>query len=165
MTEFKDIKHELDGINEAVKGITSEFQGFGAKFKDAREAMEEQQKSIDALKDAVDGLDIKMGKNGQYQVCTKAQVFAIPEVKQMFEGIRKGMAVNNGPSGGYLVHTDYLNYVFEQVRDIDEIRANATVLSTGSSAMEIPVEDTDAGLQWVGETEERRSPPRRDSAR
>ena len=154
MTEFKDIKQELDGINEAVKGITSEFQGFGAKFKDAKTAMEEQQRSINALKEAVDGLDIKMGKNGQFVAHTKAQVFANAEVKKMFEYC-KGMAVSNGPSGGYIVHTDYLNYVFEQVRDIDEIRANATVLSTGSSAMEIPVEDTDAGLQWVGETEER----------
>lgn len=58
----------------------------------------------------------------------------------MFDYIRntKSMAVNDGPSGGYLVHTEYLNYVFEKVRDVDEIRANATVLTTGTSALGIP---------------------------
>lgn len=152
---IKEIASELKAVNSEVKNISKDFQGLGIRYDEAKSSMQEQQKAIDALKAAVDGLDIKMGKNGQFVASTKAQVFAIPEVKQMFEGIRKGMAVNNGPSGGYLVHTDYLSYVFEQVRDIDEIRANATVLSTGSSAMEIPVEDTDAGLQWVGETEER----------
>lgn len=155
MSDFKEIVSELAAINAAVKGISQDFQGLGIRYDEAKSSMQEQQKAIDALKQAVDGIDIKMGKNGQYGVTTKAQVFAIPEVKGMFDVIRKGMAVNNGPSGGYLVHTDYLNYVFEQVRDIDEIRANATVLSTGSAAMEIPVEDSDAGLQWVGETEER----------
>jgi HK97 family phage major capsid protein len=87
---------------------------------------------------------------------TKEAVFAIPEVKKMFDDyVRKGMSINNGPSGGYLVHPDYLAYVMEKVRDIDEIRANATVLSTSSSSLEIPVEDGDAGLTWVQETESR----------
>ena len=158
MTEMKDVKVQLDAINEVIKGISNDFQGFGMKFKDAKTAMEDQEKSINELKQAVDDLDIKMGKNGQYAASTKAQVFAKPEVKKMFDCIKSGvMAVNDGPSGGYLVHTDYLDYVFEQVRDIDEIRANATVLTTGSSALQIPVEDADAGLQWVGETETRTS--------
>lgn len=104
----------------------------------------------------MDDLDIKMAKNGQF-IATRKQVFEMPEVKKMFDYIRntKSMAVNDGPSGGYLVHTEYLNYVFEKVRDVDEIRANATVLTTGTSALGIPTEDQDAGLEWVGETEDR----------
>lgn len=153
---MSDFASELGKINEVVKGISTDFQGFGLKFKEAQSAMADQKKSIDALKAAVDDFDIKMAKNGQF-VASRKQVFELPEVKKMFDYIRntKSMAVNDGPSGGYLVHTDYLNYVFERVRDVDEIRANATVLTTGSSALEIPTEDGDAGLEWVGETEER----------
>lgn len=154
MSDMKEIASELNAINQVVKGISQDYQGLGIKYDDAKSSMMEQQKAIEALKSAVDGIDIKMGKQGQF-VASSKQVFEIPEVKAMFAAIRKGMAVSDGPSGGYLVHTDYLNYVFEQVRDIDEIRANATVLSTGSSALEIPVEDADAGLEWVGETEDR----------
>lgn len=156
MTEIKDVMVELKAINSDVKKIGIEFQDFGIKFKEAKEVMTDYEKNINELKGAVTGLEIKMAKDGQFSARqTKEAVFAIPEVKKMFEDvIRKGMSVNDGPSGGYLVHPDYINYVFEKVRDIDEIRANATVLSTSSSSLEIPVEDGDAGIQWVEETEE-----------
>ena len=156
MTEIKNIQVALSHINDDVKKIGTDFHGFGIKFDEARSSMEDQQKLINELKGAVTTLEIKMGKNGQYAATqTKEAVFVIPEVKQMFdEYIRKGMSVNDGPSGGYLVHPYYINYVMEKVRDIDEIRANATVLSTSSSSLEIPVEDGDAGLEWVQETEE-----------
>lgn len=156
MTEIKDIQVSLDHINKDVKKIGTDFHGFGIKFDEAKSSMKDQQKLIDELKGAVTTLEIKMGKNGQFAAThTKEAVFAIPEVKQMFDDfVRKGMSVNNGPSGGYLVHPDYISYVMEKVRDIDEIRANATVLSTSSSSLEIPVEDGDAGLEWVQETEE-----------
>lgn len=157
MSDMKEIASELGAINRVVKGISDDFQGFGISFKEAKSAIADQKASIEKLKAAVDDLDIKMAKNGQF-VASRKQVFETPEVKKMFDYIRnttKSMAVNDGPSGGYLVHTDYLNYVFEKVRDVDEIRANATVLTTGSSALEIPTEGQDAGLEWVGETEER----------
>ena len=149
MSDMKEIASELGAINRVVKGISDDFQGFGISFKEAQTAIADQ-------KSAIDKLDIKMAKNGQF-IATRKQVFEMPEVKKMFDYIRntKSMAVNDGPSGGYLVHTEYLNYVFEKVRDVDEIRANATVLTTGTSALGIPTEDQDAGLEWVGETEDR----------
>lgn len=156
MSDMKEIASELGAINRVVKGISDDFQGFGISFKEAQTAIADQKSAIDKLKSAVDDLDIKMAKNGQF-IATRKQVFEMPEVKKMFDYIRntKSMAVNDGPSGGYLVHTEYLNYVFEKVRDVDEIRANATVLTTGTSALGIPTEDQDAGLEWVGETEDR----------
>ena len=156
MSDMKEIASELGAINRVVKGISDDFQGFGISFKEAQTAIADQNSAIDKLKSAVDDLDIKMAKNGQF-IATRKQVFEMPEVKKMFDYIRntKSMAVNDGPSGGYLVHTEYLNYVFEKVRDVDEIRANATVLTTGTSALGIPTEDQDAGLEWVGETEDR----------
>lgn len=156
MSDMKEIASELGAINRVVKGISDDFQGFGISFKEAQTAIADQKLAIDKLKSAVDDLDIKMAKNGQF-IATRKQVFEMPEVKKMFDYIRntKSMAVNDGPSGGYLVHTEYLNYVFEKVRDVDEIRANATVLTTGTSALGIPTEDQDAGLEWVGETEDR----------
>ena len=156
MSDMKEIASELGAINKVVKGISDDFQGFGISFKEAQAAISDQKSAIDKLKSAVDDLDIKMAKNGQF-IATRKQVFEMPEVKKMFDYIRntKSMAVNDGPSGGYLVHTEYLNYVFEKVRDVDEIRANATVLTTGTSALGIPTEDQDAGLEWVGETEDR----------
>ena len=156
MSDMKEIASELGAINRVVRGISDDFQGFGISFKEAQTAIADQKSAIDKLKLAVDDLDIKMAKNGQF-IATRKQVFEMPEVKKMFDYIRntKSMAVNDGPSGGYLVHTEYLNYVFEKVRDVDEIRANATVLTTGTSALGIPTEDQDAGLEWVGETEDR----------
>mgnify|MGYP001554267391 FL=1 len=156
MSDMKEIASELGAINRVVRGISDDFQGFGISFKEAQTAIADQKSAIDKLKLAVDDLDIKMAKNGQF-IAPRKQVFEMPEVKKMFDYIRntKSMAVNDGPSGGYLVHTEYLNYVFEKVRDVDEIRANATVLTTGTSALGIPTEDQDAGLEWVGETEDR----------
>lgn len=156
-TNIKDLQSELKSINQTVSGINTDFHGFGIKFSEAQAAMKDQSSNIDALKKAFSDMEIRMAKNGQYSAnMTKEAVFAIPEVKKMFDDyVRKGMSINNGPSGGYLVHPDYLAYVMEQVRDIDEIRANATVLSTSSSSLEIPVEDGDAGLAWVQETESR----------
>lgn len=154
---MKDLQSELKSINQTVSGINTDFHGFGIKFSEAQAAMKDQSSNIDALKKAFSDMEIRMAKNGQYSAnMTKEAVFAIPEVKKMFDDyVRKGMSINNGPSGGYLVHPDYLAYVMEKVRDIDEIRANATVLSTSSSSLEIPVEDGDAGLTWVQETESR----------
>lgn len=156
-TNMKDLQSELKSINQTVSGINTDFHGFGIKFSEAQAAMKDQSSNIDALKKAFSDMEIRMAKNGQYSAnMTKEAVFAIPEVKKMFDDyVRKGMSINNGPSGGYLVHPDYLAYVMEKVRDIDEIRANATVLSTSSSSLEIPVEDGDAGLVWVQETESR----------
>lgn len=156
-TNMKDLQSELKSINQTVSGINADFHGFGIKFSEAQAAMKDQSSNIDALKKAFSDMEIRMAKNGQYSAnMTKEAVFAIPEVKKMFDDyVRKGMSINNGPSGGYLVHPDYLAYVMEKVRDIDEIRANATVLSTSSSSLEIPVEDGDAGLVWVQETESR----------
>lgn len=156
-TNMKDLQSELKSINQTVSGINTDFHGFGIKFSEAQAAMKDQSSNIDALKKAFSDMEIRMAKNGQYSAnMTKEAVFAIPEVKKMFDDyVRKGMSINNGPSGGYLVHPDYLAYVMEKVRDIDEIRANATVLSTSSSSLEIPVEDGDAGLAWVQETESR----------
>ena len=156
MSGMKEIASELGAIKRVIRGISDDLQGYGTRCKAAQKAIADQKSAIDKLKLAVDDLDIKMAKNGQF-IATRKQVFEMPEVKKMFDYIRntKSMAVNDGPSGGYLVHTEYLNYVFEKVRDVDEIRANATVLTTGTSALGIPTEDQDAGLEWVGETEDR----------
>lgn len=154
---MKQIQSELDAINQTVKGINTDFHGFGIKFTEAQDAMKDQSNNIEQLKKSFTDIEIKLAKNGQYSaVPTEKAIFANPEVKKMFdEVIRKGMSVNNGPSGGYLVHPDYIAYVMEKVRDIDEIRANATVVSTSSSSVEITTEDGDSGLEWVQETETR----------
>lgn len=156
---MKDMAVEISRVNETIKGICNDFREFGISFKDAQGAMQDQADNIKKLQECYDGFEIKMAKNGQFKAApTASVVFEMPEVKGMFDYIRgkKSMSVNDGESGGYLVHNDYLNYVFEKVRDVDEIRANATVLSTSGSAIEIPTENGDAGLAWVGETEDRK---------
>jgi len=157
---MESLKTELKAINSVVEGISKDFRGFGISVDEAKAAMSDQEKSITDLKKAFTDLEIKMTKQGQYTAVTKDAVFCIPEVKGMFDAMRKNlefkaMSVNDGPSGGYLVHPEYLTYVLTKVRDIDEIRANASVFTTGSSSFEIPVEGMDAGLSWVDETETR----------
>lgn len=156
MSDIKSLETELKNINSTVEGISTDFRGFGISVDEAKAAMGDQQKNIDELKAAFTALEIKMTKAGNFVATENKNVFAVPEVKKMFdEFFRKGMSVNDGPSGGYLVHPDYLNYVFEKVKDLDAMRANATVLSTTSSSLEIPVEDGEAGMTWVQETETR----------
>ena len=149
----KEISYELKSINEAVQGIHDDYRGLGLKYREAKAAMDDQAKAIKALEDAVTGIEIKAQKDGLYHT---VNIYQNPEVKGMFDWIQgKAATVNVGPSGGYLVHTDYLDYVLTKVRDVDEIRANASVYTTSTSALELPVEDGDAALEWVGETQER----------
>lgn len=158
--DIRELTVELKSINDAVKGITDEYKGFNASIRETRAAMDDQVKAVKKLEDAFTDLEIRMQKNGQYVVKDrKAAVFAIPEVKGLFEALRTGVAksaaITEGPSGGYAVHNEWLNFVMDKVRDIDDIRAHATVVSIASSALEVPVEDGEAGLDWVGELEER----------
>lgn len=156
-TAVKDVTVELKSINQTVEGISKDFRGLGMKYDEAKAAMQDQAKAIEEMKGAITGLEVSMQKNGQYAVQPK-NAFEVPEVKALFDtvrGIETKAAVIDGPSGGYMVPNELLGYVFEALRDMDAIRANATVLTTDTSALEILTEDGDAGLEWVGELEDR----------
>jgi HK97 family phage major capsid protein len=66
---------------------------------------------------------------------------------------QKALSVGSDPDGGYLVSPERSNRILTQVYESSPIRQIATIETIGTDALEIPVDEGEAGAGWVGETE------------
>ena len=67
----------------------------------------------------------------------------------------KAMSVGSDPDGGYWVVPVVSARILSIVRESSPLRELATVENISTDAIEFPIDDDEAGADWVGETESR----------
>ena len=65
----------------------------------------------------------------------------------------KALSVGSNPDGGYLVPTARSNRIIQKIYETSPLRQLATVETIGTEAMEIPIDQDEAGAGWIGEEE------------
>jgi HK97 family phage major capsid protein len=153
MTDMKEIKDAFDGYNAEIKKMADELKGNVSAYNEIKAAIGDYTKQNKDLLNAVAEMQTKMAK-GQYG--GNVNVYDLPEVKSMGNFMRqnvegKAMTVNYGPSMGYVVPPVLVSQIQMQLRDIDPIRKYANIISITGSLADVPYDDTDAGVEWVGE--------------
>lgn len=153
MTDMKEVKEAFDGYNAEIKKMADELKGNVSAYNEIKAAVGDYTKQNKDLLNAVAEIQTKMAK-GQYG--GNVNVYDLPEVKSMGNFMRqnvegKAMTVNYGPSMGYVVPPVLVSQIQMQLRDIDPIRKYANIISITGSLADVPYDDTDAGVEWVGE--------------
>ena len=69
--------------------------------------------------------------------------------------LKKDMSVGSNPDGGYLVPPEFGAMITGRVFETSPIRPFATVITTSSSEIQLPLDDQEADSGWVGETSSR----------
>ena len=64
---------------------------------------------------------------------------------------KKALSTDSLPDGGYLVPTEMANFVATRVFETSPIRQLANVITIGGKSITVPVDDTAATGEWVGE--------------
>ena len=75
--------------------------------------------------------------------------------KQLTNEEFKALTTGSDPDGGYLVPPVISNRIITKVWETSPMRQLATVEQIGTDRMEIPLDDDEAGMGWVGEEETR----------
>ena len=153
MTDMKEVKEAFDGYNAEIKKMADELKGNVSAYNEIKAAIGDYTKQNKDLLNAVAEMQTKVAK-GQYG--GNVNVYDLPEVKSMGNFMRqnvegKAMTVNYGPSMGYVVPPVLVSQIQMQLRDIDPIRKYANIISITGSLADVPYDDTDAGVEWVGE--------------
>lgn len=150
---MKEVKEAFDGYNAEIKKMADELKGNVSAYNEIKAAIGDYTKQNKDLLNAVAEMQTKVAK-GQYG--GNVNVYDLPEVKSMGNFMRqnvegKAMTVNYGPSMGYVVPPVLVSQIQMQLRDIDPIRKYANIISITGSLADVPYDDTDAGVEWVGE--------------
>lgn len=64
---------------------------------------------------------------------------------------KKALSTDSMPDGGYLVPTEMANFIATRVFETSPIRQLANVIQIGGKSITVPVDDTAAEAEWVGE--------------
>lgn len=67
----------------------------------------------------------------------------------------KALTTGSDPDGGYMVTPAMSSRIISTIRETSPIRQIASVEQIGTDRLEIPVDDDEAGMGWVGEEETR----------
>lgn len=67
----------------------------------------------------------------------------------------KALTTGSDPDGGYLVPPVLSNRIITRIWETSPMRSLATVETIGTDRMEIPIDDDEVGMGWVGEEEAR----------
>jgi HK97 family phage major capsid protein len=67
----------------------------------------------------------------------------------------KALSVGSNPDGGFLVPIDMTRKIVMRIFETSPMRQVAEVMSTANEAIEIVLDDQEAGTNWVGENEAR----------
>lgn len=146
----KDINAEMKGYLAEIAGMKDEIKGMPGLYNELKAKTDEVVGNMAELKQSMELMDKKIAAQGTFDVNNAV------DVKGLLDYAKKGVAMElNGPSGGYLVTPSLANKVFELQKDKDDMRRYATVLSVGTSVLQVPKETAEATASWVGEIQQR----------
>lgn len=73
-------------------------------------------------------------------------------VKVGAEGLEiRAMRTDSQPDGGFLVRPELANFVIDRIFETSPVRRLANVITMGGKAIDILIDDNEAGARWVGE--------------
>ena len=146
----------LDQILAEIKSTADELRGNIGEYKSIKAKVEE----LMVLKDAVAGLETKLGRpgapdpaNGGVSEAQKAFREFITKGREGLPEAVKALVIRDDNLGGYLVPPEFSAAVIKRIFDFSPIRRLANVVPTSSNAVQWPKESGDIGASWVGENE------------
>jgi HK97 family phage major capsid protein len=156
--KLKELEAKYDAKLKEIeaKAATGETNAeFDAKLQKSQEEAIE-------LKQRLDALETEMNRPGQPQVDEAAEAEARKEFdkfmrKRGYQGDLeiRAMSVDSDPDGGYLVMPTMSSNIITRVFESSPIRQLASVQTISSDALEMMIDDEEAGSGWVGEREAR----------
>jgi HK97 family phage major capsid protein len=129
---------KFNKMSEAVTAQIADLQAKQAKLEAAASRMDVQQEAKDVGKKELDAY-LRSG-------------VAPDGVKVTSEGLEiRAMRTDSQPEGGFLVRPALANFVIDRIFETSPVRRLANVITMGGKAIDILIDDNEAGARWVGE--------------
>lgn len=152
---------ELKKLNSDLSSMMNDYKGLGESYRAMKGQVDDLTKKMSETITAYDG-DIADLKKGLTAAPAAGPGAISPEMKGMVDyiiagslGTKSTATVANPSTGGYLAPAEFVNQVIPKLRDSDNIRANANVISVSGGLAQLPYEITNGSSHWVGERESR----------
>lgn len=149
---------ELKRLNTDLTAMLADYKGLGESYRAMKGQVADLTVKMNETITAYDG-DIADLKKGLTAAPAAGPGAISPEMKGMVEylvkGIKSAATVSDPTTGGYLAPAEFINHVVPKLRDTDNIRANAEVITVSGGLAQLPYEITEGSSHWVGEKESR----------
>lgn len=152
---------ELKRLNTDLTAMLADYKGLGESYRATKGQVADLTVKMNETITAYDG-DIADLKKGLTAAPAAGPGAISPEMKGMVDyiiagslGTKSTATVANPSTGGYLAPAEFINQVIPKLRDSDNIRANANVISVSGGLAQLPYEITNGSSHWVGERESR----------
>jgi HK97 family phage major capsid protein len=83
-----------------------------------------------------------------------AAFHGLPVTGDVIQSMKAGL-VGSNPDGGFLAPIDPVRFISQRIFESSPVRQIANVISTAREAVQVIVDDDQAGFEWVGEVDER----------
>lgn len=83
-----------------------------------------------------------------------AAFHGLPTSGDVIQSMKSGL-VGSNPDGGFLAPIDPVRFISQRIFESSPVRQLANVISTAREAVQVIVDDEEAGFEWVGEVDTR----------
>ena len=149
LDEVNTLKAKQDAIEESVKSFEKKMcrpEGGASEVSDkSKEAFVKYLRRGGKLEENVyteiaDSIVAKSLKGASQH---EAEIFA------------KSLVVGNNEDGGYWVRPEVADFMIKRIFETSPMRQISNVVTIGSEAIEIPIDDNESTAEWVGEVDAR----------
>lgn len=161
--EIKDQVAEIAKTFTALRGDVDALKSRDVidetKFTKMSEAITSQLADLQAkqakLEAAASRMDVKADAAdlGKKELDAYLRAGTAPDgIKVGAEGLEiRAMRTDSQPDGGFLVRPALANFVIDRIFETSPVRRLANVITMGGKAIDILIDDNEAGARWVGE--------------
>jgi HK97 family phage major capsid protein len=180
--KFSELESQGKSNSEGLEKLLTDFTEKSAEFTtlaDQIRAMQEEQKQLENLmaRKGADSSDKSLG-DPEYQKAFSefvrkggaemikddqtiekalgdyAAFHGLPVTGDVIQSMKAGL-VGSNPDGGFLAPIDPVRFISQRIFESSPVRQIANVISTAREAVQVIVDDDQAGFEWVGEVDER----------
>lgn len=155
LEEFSTVKATQEKLDESMKDLEKAINRPGNDKAEKGEISEESKTAfIKYLRNRSEGGKMSVEALTEITNATVVKFYKGLD-KDEIAGHVKDMVVGVNPNGGYFVRPEFANFVIDRQFETSPMRQLANIQTISTESLEIPIDDDEAGAEWVGEVDTR----------
>lgn len=149
---FTALRSDVDEVKKRDVLDEAKFQKMADKITAEMEALQAKQAKLEAAASRMEapGEEKNVGKK---ELDSYLRSGTAPDgVKVTAEGLEiRSMRTDSQPDGGFLVRPALATFIVDRIFETSPVRRLANVITMGTKAMDVLIDDNEAGARWVSE--------------
>jgi HK97 family phage major capsid protein len=151
---YTAVRSEVDELKAGQKDVVTEqkLQRITDDVTAKLEALQAKQAKFEAAQSRLDA-PTEAKDMGRKDLDAYLRAGTAPDgIKVGAEGLEiRAMRTDGQADGGFLVRPALANFVIDRIFETSPVRRLANVFTTGNKALDVLIDDNEAGFRWVGE--------------